>query len=290
MGVPAAALITDAFDWHVLFWTAAAVGGVTAVLVAVLVPESTVRAGGRFDLTGAAGLAAGLVSLLIAVSKGTDWGWTSRTTLALFAAAALILPLWGWYQLRVRAPLVDLRTTARPPVLFTSLAALALGFALFATSLVLPQLLQAPQVTGYGLGRSLIVTGLVMAPPGLVMMAVSPLAARLIEARGPRATLMLGAAVVGIGYLLTMAMMSGIWQLIAASCLVAAGVGIAFGALPTLIMGEVPASATGSPHGNARCRSRVRRTCRDPWRNAWISTWPKPPRRPPAAWPDGPPT
>jgi MFS family permease len=95
-----------------------------------------------------------------------------------------------------------------------------------------------------------------MAPPGLVMMAVSPLAARLIKARGPRATLMLGAAVVGIGYLLTMAMMSGIWQLIAASCIVAAGVGIAFGALPTLIMGEVPAFATGSANSfNALVRS-----------------------------------
>ena len=103
LGLPAAAFIADNFDWHVLFWASAALGAVAIVLVLALVPESQVRTGGRFDLVGALGLSAGLVCLLLAISKGADWGWTSGTTLGLFAAAVVVLLLWGWCELRSHA-------------------------------------------------------------------------------------------------------------------------------------------------------------------------------------------
>ncbi|NGO13657.1 MFS transporter, partial [Streptomyces sp. HC44] len=74
LGLPAAALIADNFDWHMLFWASAGGGVVALLLVLVLVPESKVRTGGRFDLIGAIGMAAGLVCLLLAISKGGDWG------------------------------------------------------------------------------------------------------------------------------------------------------------------------------------------------------------------------
>ena len=102
-------------DWHVLFWAAAGLGALVAVLVLTLVPESAVRTGGRFDLVGAVGLSVALVCLLLAISKGADWGWTSGPTLGLFAAAVVVLVAWGWCELRTAQPLVDLRTTARPP-------------------------------------------------------------------------------------------------------------------------------------------------------------------------------
>ncbi len=73
LGLPAAAVIAENFDWHMLFWTSAVLGAVAAVLVLVFVPESEVRTGGRFDVLGALGMAAGLVCLLLAISKGADW-------------------------------------------------------------------------------------------------------------------------------------------------------------------------------------------------------------------------
>jgi Arabinose efflux permease len=164
LGLPSAAFIADNFDWHILFWTSAALGAVALVLVLVLVPESKVRTGGRFDLLGSVGMAVGLVSLLLAVSKGADWGWGSATTLGLLAVAVVVLSAWGVYELRIAKPLVDLRTTARRQVLFTNLASVAFGFSMFAMSLVLPQLLQLPEQTGYGLGKSMMTVGLVLAP------------------------------------------------------------------------------------------------------------------------------
>ncbi|MEU9455441.1 MFS transporter [Streptomyces sp. NPDC048277] len=246
LGLPSAAFIADHFDWHVLFWTSAALGVVAFALVMMLVPESKVRSGGRFDAVGALGLAVGLVSLLLAVSKGADWGWASGTTLGLFALAVVVLVAWGFFELRTTQPLVDLRTTVRRQVLFTNLASIAFGFSMFAMSLVLPQLLQLPTQTGYGLGRSMLTVGLVMAPQGLVMMAFAPVSAAITKARGPKVTLMIGAVIVGAGYGLNILLMSQVWHLVLVSCIIGAGVGFAYGAMPALIMGAVPASETAA--------------------------------------------
>ncbi len=145
LGLPSAAFIADHYNWHILFWVSAVLGALSFLLVLLLVPESEVRTGGRFDLVGSLGLSAGLVSLLLAISKGSDWGWTSATTLALGIAAVTILLAWGRYELRSPQPLVDLRTTARPQVLFTNLASIALGFSMFAMSLVLPSCSNCPR-------------------------------------------------------------------------------------------------------------------------------------------------
>ncbi|MFD3589301.1 MFS transporter [Streptomyces sp. NPDC058683] len=249
LGLPAAALIADHFDWHVLFWTSAVLGVVAAVLVMLLVPESKVRTGGRFDLPGALGMAAGLVCLLLGISKGADWGWGSGTTLGLFGAAVVVLLAWGFYELRTRQPLVDLRTTARRQVLVTNLASIAFGFSMFAMSLVLPQLLQLPQATGYGLGKSLLDAGLVMAPTGLVMMVMAPVSALVSRNFGPKITLMCGAVIVAAGYGLNIVLMDAVWQLVLVSCIVGAGIGFAYGAMPALIMGAV------DPHETAAANS-----------------------------------
>ena len=246
LGVPAAALLAESTDWHVLFWVSAGLGAIVLALVAVCVPESNVRGGGRFDFVGAAGLSTALVCLLLAISKGATWGWASGTTLGLFGAAVIVLLAWGWWELRTGQPLVDLRTTARPQVLLTNLASLVFAFSMFAMSMVLPQILQLPTATGYGLGLTMFVTGLVLMPSGLLMMATAPVSARITATRGPKVTLMLGALVVAAGYGLGVVFMSNLWQLVIVSATISTGIGLAYGAMPALIMGAVPVSETAA--------------------------------------------
>jgi MFS family permease len=246
LGLPAAALIAEYADWHFLFWTSAALGVVVAILVLVTVPESEVRTGGTFDAVGAASLSTALITLLLAISKGSTWGWASSTTLGLFAVSVVALAFWGWWELRTAQPLVDLRVSARRQVLLTNAASVVFGFAMFAMTLVFPQVLQLPTATGFGLGRSMLVTGLVMAPSGIVMMLVAPISSRITTTRGPKTTLMIGAVIVSIGYLFGVVTMSAIWQLVAISCIIGAGVGMAYGAMPALIMGAVPPSETAA--------------------------------------------
>jgi len=246
LGLPAAAFLAENTDWHVLFWVAAGLGVLVTVLVSTCVPESRTRARGRFDLVGATGLSAALVCLLLAISKGAAWGWTSGVTLGLFGAAAAVLLLWGWWELRTASPLVDLRTTARREVLLTNLTSAVFAFAMFAMSLVLPQILQLPVATGHGLGQSLLVTGLVLVPSGLVMLMIAPLSARITSTAGPKVTLMLGILVVAAGYGLGVGLMSAVWQLLLVSAVIGGGIGLAYGAMPALIMGAVPVSETAA--------------------------------------------
>ncbi|MFJ4625944.1 MFS transporter [Streptomyces sp. NPDC088847] len=256
LGLPTAAFIAEKADWHVLFWTAAVLGAVVTALVVALVPESAVRSGGRFDVVGGVGMSIGLVCLLLAISKGADWGWGSGTTTGLFAMAVVVLLVWGWWELRTVRPLVDLRTSARRQVLLTNLASVMFGFAMFAMSLAVPQLLQLPTLTGYGLGQTVLAAGLALGPSGLVMMATAPLSARISAAAGPKITLMLGALIVAAGYGLGVVMMAAVWQVVVVCCVISAGVGFAYGAMPALIMGAVPLSETAAANSlNSLMRS-----------------------------------
>lgn len=256
IGLPFAAVIAQNADWHMLFWTAAGLGIVCAVLVFVFVPESPVRTPAKFDFGGALGLSIALLTLLVGITKGADWGWASVSILGLFAASLVSFLLWGFYELRQSAPLVDLRVSARPRVLFTNMASIAVGFALYGMSLTFPQLLMAPEATGYGFGLSMVVAGLAMAPTGLVMMLLSPVSARLSAKKGPKLTLALGSAVIGIGYLCAVLMMDSVWQIMLASVIVAGGVGLAYAAMPALIMGAVPITETAAANGlNSLMRS-----------------------------------
>ncbi|EME21232.1 MFS transporter [Rhodococcus triatomae] len=249
IGLPLAAWTAQNYSWHALFWAAAALGCLVVAAVVLAVPESSVRRPGRFDLPGAIGLAVALVLLLLALTQGAGWGWTSALTLGLAAASLVVFVIWGIVELRTPQPLVDLRVSASRTVLLTNAASVLVGFAMYATALTIPQLLQAPPETGYGLGQSMVTAGLVMAPSGIVMMLLSPVSARITGLRGPRTTLVVGIVVIAAGYLVGAVAMQHIWQLVVVSTVIGAGIGIAYAAMPALIMSAVPLHETGAANG-----------------------------------------
>lgn len=257
LGLPLSAVIAEQFSWHALFWCAAALGLMCGLVFATMVPDIVPsKSLGRFDFVGALGLAAGLILLLLPISKGSVWGWTSPGTLALLAGAVVVLAAFGWWQYRVPAPLIDMRTAAKPPVLLTNMASVAVGFGMFAMSLVGPQLLQMPSSTGFGLGQSMVMAGLWMAPSGLAMMATTPIAGRVIAAKGPRFTLVLGCTVIAAGYFAGTQLLGTSAGVLSFAIVVSVGVGFAFSALPTLINAAVPVSETAAANGiNSLARS-----------------------------------
>ena len=129
-----------------------------------IVPVSVLRTAGRFDFVGAAGLAIGLIGILLAISRGNEWGWGSPPVLAFGLGGIVVLLLWGWFELRIAEPLLDLRVAARPAVLLTNIASIAMGFSLFASNVVYPQMLELPVATGAGFGLSLLAASLIVMP------------------------------------------------------------------------------------------------------------------------------
>lgn len=256
LGLPLAAAIAQHFEWHALFWFATAIGVGCLVLFTVMVPRLPPRSADRFDPLGTVLLAVALVALLLGISKGGSWGWSSATTVGLFASSLLVFAVFGWWQLRVDSPIVDLRTTARRPVLTTNLASIGVGFSLFALSLVAPQVLEMPAQTGFGLEQTMLQTGLWLAPGGLAMMLSSPIAARVADRRGPRFTLIAGCLVIAASYLGGLALLGSPLKMMLLNISVSVGVGFAFSSLPALINAAVPVSETAAANGiNALARS-----------------------------------
>ena len=246
-GIPAATLVVEYSNWHTMFWICAGIGVFDLVLVLLVVPESAVRTRGRFDVPGALGMSAFLVFLLLAVSKGSSW--STAATIGLYVGAAAIVPLWGWFELRTTSPLVDLRVSARPAVLFTNLAALLIGFSFYANSLATAQLVQEPKWTGYGLGGSIVVSGLCLLPGGLAMVLLSPVSAQISTARGPRFTLVIASVLMAAGYVVRLFTSGSVAGIVAGATVVAAGTAVAYSALPALIMHAVPVTETAAANG-----------------------------------------
>src|SRR5690606_25216571 len=91
--------------------------------------------------------------------------------------------------------------------------------------------------------------GLCVAPLGLTMMFTAPVYARLSARYGPRATLILGLLIIGLGYGGGLGLMSAAWQTLVTSVVLGAGIGLAYASLPALINAAVPASETGAANG-----------------------------------------
>lgn len=256
VGMPVAAYLAQNADWHWLFWLAAALGVISAILVMLIVPDDVLLSPGRLDIVGAIGLAIGLTGLLLYVSRGAEWGWTAPASLISLVGGILVLLIWGWYQLRTQEPLLDLRVAARPAVLFTNIAAICMGFALFSSNVTFPQLLELPVATGSGLGLDMFSAALVVATSGVVMMIISPLSGFLERTVGPRPLFTVGTAAIVLAYVFVLLWSTEVWHLLIANLLIGVGIGFSFAAMPMIIMRAVPAHETGASNGlNALFRS-----------------------------------
>ncbi|MFJ4925416.1 MFS transporter [Streptomyces sp. NPDC088736] len=249
LGLPLAAMVVQYANWHVMFWGTTVIGALGTGLAWWAVRESPVREPGRFDSVGALGLAVGLTCLLMGVSQGGQWGWTSPAVLGLFAGSVLVLGLWWVQQLRAERPLVDLKLATSPRVALPHVAALLTGFAFYANSLVTAQLVQAPKATGYGLGLSIVATGVCLLPGGVTMLLLSPVSARVSAARGARVTLAIGTVIIAFGYGIRILDSRDLWVVVLGSAVCATGTTFAYSALPTLILRAVPAGQTASANG-----------------------------------------
>src|SRR3954447_270681 len=83
LGLPLSAVIAQHYDWRVLFWLATALGVAALLMFSTLVPRVPPRSADRLDPLGALLLAIGLVTLLVGITKGQNWGWASGLTLSM---------------------------------------------------------------------------------------------------------------------------------------------------------------------------------------------------------------
>jgi len=249
VGLPVSGLIAEHLDWHAIFWLTGVVGTVLLVAAMMLLPESPVRTHGTFDFRGAVLLTIALTAILLALSKGAQWGWGSSETIGTTSVGLVVLGYWVHLELRTPSPLVDIRVAARRAVLLVNLASILTGFALFANMLITTVLLQNPVGTGYGLGLDPLETGLWMMPNAAAFALLAPVSAWVTRRFGPQVTLIVGTAITGAAYLARVFLSDNVGQIVVGSVAVGIGTAIAYGAIPTLLMRAVPVTETASANG-----------------------------------------
>jgi EmrB/QacA subfamily drug resistance transporter len=256
LGLILGGVLVDHASYHWIFWLGAAMGIAAAVATQLFVPESPIRTPARLDVRGAIVLAIGLILPLIAISRAHQVGWGSAQTLVLIGGGLAVLALWVALERRTDEPLADIDALTRRPVLITNVATLLVGFGMFGSFVLIPTLAEAPTSTGYGLGLDATRAGVLLMPGAFAMLIFGPLSGIVGTRYGNKVPLAAGGFLTALGLGLLAASHASQLEIIAFSLVMSAGIGLAFAAMPNLIIEAVPARQTGEATGfNALVRS-----------------------------------
>jgi len=195
-GVLLGGVLTDALSWEWIFFVNIPVALVALALTTLLLTESRDSRVRSFDAPGGVLVTAGLSSLVLGITQGNDWGWSSGRTVGVFAASAALLAGFVIWELRAKEPLMRFGIFRTTTVLGANVAGFILGTALFSTFLMLTLYMQ--QVLGY----SAMKTGVAYLAVAGTSIVWANVAAALVGRVGVKPLIAAGMAILGLGMLL----------------------------------------------------------------------------------------
>ncbi len=178
--------LVEYVDWRWIFTINLPIGVVGILLSIAILPDFGTKKVGRLDIGGALTAAGGLFALLLALSKGSDWGWHSEGVIILFYLSFALLALFAYIELTSKDPLLDLRVFKYPAFTFANLTIVITTIGMYAGLFYIPLFLQ----TIRGLGA--LQTGLLMMPGALASAVTMPIVGRLYDKIGPRVLVIFG--------------------------------------------------------------------------------------------------
>jgi MFS family permease len=242
------------FDW--LFWLPMGATACAAVATVWCVPGSRTRSTGRVSTCSGLLLTGWLATLLLAVSQGNVWGWSSPTVVGLFLTALVLFPGWVWMELHVSVPLIDMALVRERGIWTANLIALLVGMGVFASLAFLPQLMQTPPEAGYGLGASISESGRLLVPFAVFSFVVGLFAARLVRLVGAGPVMCAGSLTSALAFTLIATFHDHAWQLYLWTSLMGIGSGAVFSTLARVVLAAAPIEQSGVASGiNANIRT-----------------------------------
>ncbi|MGI9861188.1 DHA2 family efflux MFS transporter permease subunit [Moorella naiadis] len=172
--------LVEYVDWRWIFTINLPVGVLGVILSWFYLPAFERREAGRLDTGGAVTAAVGLFCLLLALSKGGDWGWSSEPIVLLFYTSAVSLGLFVYLELTQENPLLDLRVFRYTTFALGNVIVVVTSIGLFAGVFYISFFLQVAR----GLGA--METGLITMPGALASGLMMPLTGWLYDRLGPR--------------------------------------------------------------------------------------------------------
>ena len=248
-GYPLSAWIAENGGLHADFWFGAAVSAVALGFAAVILPAGSARQSVAIDRVAAIGLTIGLLGLLIALSQGSQWSWTSPKLILFLLIGCIALAAWARREIRTARPLLNLRLLRNGSVLAADAGVLILGAAMYTLTSVMTDFVQAPRSAGFAFGGSVMTAGLLLLPSSFVMLASNRFRIAISGHVSDRLLVPLGAVIMGAAIGMFIAAHSALWTAFVTMIVSGLGLGLTFAAMPGLIVRNVPTTEVGSALG-----------------------------------------
>jgi drug resistance transporter, EmrB/QacA subfamily len=232
--------------WRSIFYINLPIGLLGYLAARFILPADTQpKVGDRFDFVGAALFTAGMISLLLAVNNGEDWGWTSTYVWLGLTLGLVLLAIFVINEKKVRHPMIDLSLFRNQPFVIGNLSGWMCFMAMFANTMLLPFYLQ--QVLNY----SPYQVGLLMTVFPITMAVVAPLSGHASDKFGPLilTTSGLVCCALGLFYYSTLSATASIYQVIPGAILLGLGSGMFNSPNNSSVMSSVPPQKLGLAGG-----------------------------------------
>lgn len=230
--------LIDTYSWRWVFYINVpfCIAGVAMVSTFVHDPSYLKRGVRRVDWGGIALLTIGLATTQLVLERGEQVNWFSSNSI-VFGTAVSAISLVGLvvWELRQKEPVVNLRLLRNRPLTVGSTMGMLIGFALFGTSFLVPQLTE--ELLDYPAFQA----GLVLLPRALMMIAVMPLVGQLYNRISPRFTVTFGLVLLIWAYwqLSHFALTITFWSFVPVFLLSGAGMGGAMVTLSTVALSSI---------------------------------------------------
>lgn len=192
LGPTIGGFLVDYFNWRWIFTINIPIGIIGVLLSIFFLPKLPARECGKLDIGGALTAIAMLFSLLLALSKGAVWGWTSESTILLFYLSFCSLILFLYIELTAKKPLLNLRVFQSRTFTLANLIIVVSNIGLYSVLYFVPLFIQ--NIKGLGAFQ----TGLIMLPGALISGMMMPIIGKLYTKYGPRPLTLFGLIVLAI--------------------------------------------------------------------------------------------
>ena len=198
-----------------VFWVLTGLSVLTVLAGWWILPDAEIRSKDPIDWGGAVGVSVGLVGVVLAVTEGNAWGWSSPPVLTALVGGAAILILWVLYENRQRYPLVNVRRVwnrvAMPSFIVVAVCSTLAGF----TNLAQATYTEMPKLTGYGLGLTVLHSAYALCVISAGEIIGGIVAGPVISRFGPRMVMAIGSVIMTANFLVLAYAHSGIWHFVA---------------------------------------------------------------------------
>ena len=196
-GVLLGGALTSALSWSWIFFINVPVGVLVLLVSPVLLKESRAELDHRhFDAAGAASITGGLMLLVYALTRASQHGWATASTIGLLTASAALVGAFVVIEMRSPAPLLPLRIFRLRTLTASNINALLMGAAIFSQFFLLTLYMQ--QVLHY----SALKTGVAYVALTLAIVGFSAVSQALVTRVGIRLVLPAGMALSAAGLVL----------------------------------------------------------------------------------------